>query len=172
MAKAARTSKSSKSKSKPKSKSSKKTRRASGAAESVRMTVSVSVLVDLAKLDDQCKDRAATANGQLGSAIRGYVDEKGLNAPAWNLVNRIRRAANRDALKARILWEDILDYYDKLGIEKLLARNMFAEPEGHAARERKVRSKKNGGAKQRDLVETAQSTEPAATEPEQPDVVH
>ncbi len=115
-----------------------------------RMTISAAALKDLAKVFDQCKDRAAVANGALGAATKGYV-EKGLNPVAFNLVNRVRRQAQRDPLKARVTWEDVLDYFDKLQIEDMLASNMFAEQEGRTTK--RDRKKKNGKGEQLDLSE-------------------
>lgn len=139
-------------KSKTKSRSKKpaaKRRQEPASGDHARMTISAAALKDLAKAFDQCKDRAAVANGSLGATTKGYV-EKGLNTVAWGLVNRIRRQAQRDALKARITVEDFHDYFDKLDIEGMLASNMFAEQEGRTTK----RKKKNGGkGEQLDLSE-------------------
>ena len=122
----------------------------------VRMTISAGALKSLAIEFDRSKDRASKANGELGAATKAAV-EKGLNTVAWGLVNRIRRQALRDSLKARVTVEDFNDYYEKLAIEDMLAANMFAEQEGR----KKTTTRKNSkqAAEQTDIEEQIAETE-------------
>lgn len=88
-----------------------------------RQVIGEKSLRDLARLSDQCMDRAATASGQLGAAVREY-QEKGLDPVAFRIVNRLRRMGQRDPMKLTIVLDNIDYYRDALGIDDMKAKDI------------------------------------------------
>jgi hypothetical protein len=89
-----------------------------------RQLISKAHLRDLADVYDKCKGRMSTLAGELGQTTKDYVD-KGLNNVAFTLMNRIRRTAQRDPVKAAILFEDFQYYMEALEIEKMFGKSML-----------------------------------------------
>jgi hypothetical protein len=107
----------------------------------VRVMPSEKLIVDLSNEMDKTLERTSTLSGTFGQTMKAAV-EKGVNGPAFRLVKRFHRMAQRDPLKAAITREDFDFYWDILGLDKTLAKSMFPAAETRSGK--KSASAKNG----------------------------
>ena len=97
--------------------------------DQVRRSISANKLKKLYREVQAGMNSAAEISGEARQKIGEAVKKDFLNAPAFNIVSRILRAALRDPIKAGILWSDIHKYADDLDLDKHIAESMFTEEE-------------------------------------------
>jgi hypothetical protein len=116
------------------------------ASEAPRQIIGERALLDLAKYVDMCKDRASSAGGDAGQAIKDAQEKKGLDPVAFRMAHRLRRMGQRDPVKLRTVLDNFDAYRDMMKLDKMKAALLAdqekepeaeseAEPPAHAEHE-------------------------------------
>lgn len=148
-------------------------KQAAAKGDSVRVMPSEKLIVDLSNEMDKTLERASTLTGAFGQSMKAAV-EKGVNGVAFRLSKRLHRMAQRDPLKAAITLEDFLYYNDVLGLDKMLAKQMFPAVETRSGKKPVSAKKgKNGDDKQTAMpLQPAELPPPEGAESDAPTAVH
>ena len=92
------------------------------------------MLQHLSDLGKEYQGLASENNAEFNAALTNAGRENGLNVPAFRIAHRIRKAADKDPIKGRTLWDDVMTYGRALGLDDL-PEGMFAADEARSGRE-------------------------------------
>lgn len=88
-------------------------------AERPMQTMSPQRIRDLARMFDTCKDRQSTAAGELGSVVRQWQEDYGLDMVAFRLAKRFHSIGKRDPAILDLRMVNFDHYMEALGVEKM-----------------------------------------------------
>ncbi len=169
-------------KSKTKSRAKKpaaKRRQEPASGDHARMLPGKNTVLNFIKEIRACKSRTSTIGQEVTEATK-QAKEAGVDVPAARIAERIYGKALNDAIKGRVLWENVQFYLlECTDFEKIAPAGMFDPAE---VRSTKQSSKKNGRSRKQQPEQTdienvitgspQEQTEVSADEREPETVVH
>lgn len=84
-------------------------------------------LMALARLSDTMKARASSASGEYGQAVKDAQEKKNLDPAAFRIADRLRRTGDRDPVRLRALWDNLMYYCDVFKVAGKRASDMFKD---------------------------------------------